>query len=978
MTAWQTTTGRNRNSLLTVFAISLLLVVGMTQSLAAQTNYSASTPAGTAIANSASANYQDAGNNNYSAQSATVNTYVQQIDGYVLSPATYTLTGTANQNVQIKYTLTNYANGTEVTRLNINNIANVDIVAGSIHLYPDSGNAPNPGGGDQNGQNITIAQGGTYTFWFVGQMLSAADANNNKNFTVVATDLPASIPVPSGATGNWTVPTAYAGAGTTSTVLVKLNNGANVSVLKGVNPTSGTGGAVTTTLTYSNPGGTNATDIWITDWLGNGTTNYWSYASGANITWNGVSGITPGAGVQGAVSTVGPQGFSAAYYDGVTNKLNGKSTPALAFHITGTPFSAASQYQITFTLSTVGTISAPSSLPNQAQWGYTDGTNPVPAGFTAASDYCNDPTNASPACLVVIANYSLTQNFSATLTTRNDAGSYNPPSVYKSTIPQGVAGQIVYYKETVTNTGNGNDTIQLSTANTSFPAGTTFTYYDVGAGPGGTGAALTPTSGSNGSVNATFNSPILAPAANYNYIIAVQLPSNYTTVSPIAFNAQAKPNTGSGTLVTATDTLNTVVLPVDLLSGLTAGTQAAAAGAGFQVAGVTAPGVNPGASYTYELWIQNNQAAVDNFNIVASSTSSFSSTDTLNAGLSVAYTQMPGGTANCSSLVGGTSLTPPALATAVPVFTSGSPNATLVCAVVSAASGFAAGTQPVYFQATSAANSSIKDNLLDQFVVNAYYHVTVNSVAGNVNPGASVIYANTITNDGNQPITTISFAAGFVTDTPGGAPAGGVFTSTLYKDNPPVTQITTSTTYTSLAVGGVVTIYTQVNAALADQVGQNDTTTITVTYTTSGPTQTAVGVDTTNVVSAINNVTVTKTQSLDAGCTGTTFVPAVPAATNVQAKPGDCVLYRVAFTNSTGATVKNIYVSDQLNSYLTYCDGTGGTCGVAVAAGAWANKGASTESGSTTLVSGQLTSTTLNQVTSGQSAPYFQFEVKVK
>jgi hypothetical protein len=71
-------------------------------------------------------------------------------------------------------------------------------------------------------------------------------------------------------------------------------------------------------------------------------------------------------------------------------------------------------------------------------------------------------------------------------------------------------------------------------------------------------------------------------------------------------------------------------------------------------------------------------------------------------------------------------------------------------------------------------------------------------------------------------------------------------------------------------------------------------------------------------------------------------------------------------------------VSDALNSYLTYCDGTAGTCGAAVAAGTWSNLGGSTPSGSVTVVSNQLTSTTLNTVTSGQSAPYFQFEVKVK
>lgn len=973
MTAWQTLTGRNRRAKLLALVVALFFCMSVGTTLA-QTNYSASTPAGTQIQNSASVSYQDQANANYSAQSATVSTYVQQIDGYVITPQTFTVNGVANENVAIKYTLTNYSNGSEKILLSVNGISGVDIVSSSSHLYQDNAGSPNPGAGELNGTSITVAQNGTYTFWWVGQMLSAADANNNKTFTVVGTDQGAPV-IPAGASGNWTPPALYNPGslpnGTTSTVTVSLGTDAAVTLTKSLSPSTGTTGSTTATLTYSNPGAKAAQALWVVDYLPAGS---FTYTSGANIVWQGNT-VTPGAGALSSAITVGGQTFQAAYYDGSANKLNSLTTPALVFLITNVPFSASANYTIQFPIQTGSTL--PGSYTNTAQFAFEGSlaANATPAGTTAANDPCITGTGNSAGCLTSSATYTINQTYSATINTT----STNP-------ITSASAGSSVTYTEVVTNTGNGNDSILLSTLNNlanQFPVGSTFTYYAV---DGVTG--LTPVSGSNGSVGATFSSGTLAPGASFTYKITVTLPSGYTTASAIAFKAQAAPNAGAGTAVTATDTLNQVIQAVDLLSGLTAGsfgtpTSGAATASNAGGLGATsgvivaAPGINPNSSYTYELWIENNEATTDNFNIVSSNTSTFSTTDNLTAGMTVAY--FNGTAGSCSTL--GSAITMPV--SNVPVF-SGS-NATLVCAKVTVASGFAAGTQSVYFQATSATLTANKDNVQDTLTVNAFYHITVSSTSGNVNPGASVVYSNTITNDGNMPITTLSFVGGscpanYVCDVSGGSPSGGVFSSTLYANSGLTTPISTSTTYSALAVGGTVTLYAQVNAAIQDQVGQNDSTNITVTYTTGSGTATATGTDTTNVVSAINNVTVTKTQSLDPGCSGlaANFNPATPTTAAVQAKPGDCVVYRISVSNNTGSTVKNVYVSDQLNSYLTYCDGTAGTCGTP-AAGGWFNLGSSTlNAGSVTVSSNLVTSTQIATVTSGQSAPYFQFEVKVK
>ncbi len=936
MTLWNNTTNRTRyRSTWVVCALLVLLALASSTQMFAQTSYSGSTAAGTQIGNTASVSYVDASSQPHTNQSAAVYTSVQQIDAFVLTPSTYTVSGVANQNVNIKYTLTNNSNGTDVVKLSIPGgyTANVS----SAHLYPDngSGTAPNLSGGTLEGNNVTLTQSGagaTSTFWLVMQLASTA-VSDTKTIMVNAIDQPASITLPTGVTQ----PAAYNSLGSLnnglSTVTVNIVTGAAMTVTKSFDATSGTTGqTLTVTLRYANTGLMTSGLTYITDNL---TTNSnFTYVPNS-AKWNGVT-IADSNGT----STVG--GVAATWNWDSTGKV-------LEASLNNVPPSGGSTYTFTYQVTVAPT--APGTYTNTAQYIYNDSVNWTPSGVTGTKDYCTTAGN----CLTTSAQFTVNPIYTATLT---------PPT---NTIASATSAQPILYAETATNTGNGSDALVLSIAATgnSFPAGTTFTYY-TNANPTGApaiGTALSVASGTAGQAGATYSTGTVAAGGTYNYVIAVQVPVGSSSATSVSFTASATPHNGAGTAATAVDTLTKINPPVDLTSARTDGTLPAGTGPGpetsVQVVNPT-PGVIPQQAYTYELVITNNTSVADTYKLVASSTTGFGTSDSLPAGWTVGY-YLPTGS-DCTTLNSSQVSFPVNVANGA---------STLVCAVVNTPAQTAPATYPVYFQAFSTGSTGSKDGIYDALLINTYNKVSIAPAIGSVNAGAAVVLTNVITNNGNVP-ETITFASGFVSDTP--TPSTGLFTSTLYQTYANGTvggPITTGTQILNLPPGQTVNIYTQVAANSGDAIGNQDKTTITITYTGG----TASADDITTVTGAGAAVTVTKQQALDASCnkSSLTFV-----TTPVQAKPGQCVVYQITATNGTGQAITNVLVSDTLSTYTTYCDGTGTTCGASEPKGDWTTlPGAMTSPGPGTLTSGTLASTALPTMNSGDTA-VFTFAVQIK
>jgi uncharacterized repeat protein (TIGR01451 family) len=262
----------------------------------------------------------------------------------------------------------------------------------------------------------------------------------------------------------------------------------------------------------------------------------------------------------------------------------------------------------------------------------------------------------------------------------------------------------------------------------------------------------------------------------------------------------------------------------------------------------------------------------------------------------------------------------------------------VVCAVVTVpatGTGALAGSTELYFRGASAA-SGTSDYIGDTVNINAVRSITI--TPNNTNqtyPGGTVVYSHTLTNTGN--VTEGNGALSTVALTTANNKAN--WTSVLYYDannngqldnTDPVIPTTgiqgVAGLSAGLAPGASITILDKVTAPSGAQIGDVNTTTITVTttngtYTTTVPAP-AVTTDGTTVIAG--NLQLVKAQALDASCTGTATTY---SAANVNALPGQCVLYQITVTNVGSANATSVVVSDATPVYTTLSKAAATTVG---------------------------------------------------
>ena len=119
-------------------------------------------------------------------------------------------------------------------------------------------------------------------------------------------------------------------------------------------------------------------------------------------------------------------------------------------------------------------------------------------------------------------------------------------------------------------------------------------------------------------------------------------------------------------------------------------------------------------------------------------------------------------------------------------------------------------------------------------------------------------------------------------------------------------------TNTRLAPGQSITIFDKVTAPSGALVGVVDATTLTVTTAngtyTSGAPGNAVATDSTTVIAG--NVSLVKTQGLDAACSGTPSGGYVLTTITTGAIPGACIDYQITVQNLGSANATAVTVSD--------------------------------------------------------------------
>ncbi len=460
----------------------------------------------------------------------------------------------------------------------------------SLTLTADQARAAAPGGQVSFPHTLTNTGNGADTFTLVSAQLGGdnfdlagvalhADANGDgvaDNTTALTSTglLPAggrfqfvavgTVPgaASSGQTGQMTVTatSTYDSARTvTNTDTVTVNSNAVVRVTKAISSNSGASpsGPHTYTLTFSNTGNATATALTLAD------------AIPAGMTYVADSGRWSVSGSTALTDAAAGDPAGIAYDYGVTTP--GKMTAVVA------TLAAGQSGTLTFQVD-VATGVAPGDIANSATYTYNDGAA-VAGPFT---------TNT--------ALFTVQQPASVAIT--------------GSTVANASQGGTVSFNNIVRNTGYGAETFEISTAGSTFPAGTSFQLMQ----PDG----LTPLLDSNG--NGTADTGPLAAGASYAVVLRATLPTG-ATGGPFSVNKTATAASDPAISATAADTLTGVTASTVDLTNDAAGTLGA--GAGPEAAAVTTLAANPGATVRFTLKVTNSSTVADTYDLTASAVDTF-------------------------------------------------------------------------------------------------------------------------------------------------------------------------------------------------------------------------------------------------------------------------------------------------------------------------------------------------------------------
>jgi len=896
--------------------LSLGFLFGSSSALAAPP------PANTVIGNQASATYSDSSGATQLATSNLVQTTVQQVGSFTLDTFNQVTTtvvntklGAAGSVVYAPHILTNTGNGSDTFTITVD--ADNDAFS-KVEVYPDANGDGMP---DSTTPLCTAAPAA------VCSVPAQTVPGNNGTFQfVVAYTIPGTATTPTTPFDTATItatpgtPALYTAPNTSAADKDQINLttvaafGATKSI--GVPAVAGPGGAAWPLASTGGPRSSSAScaTTWAAGLASSATCQYTVYT----LTFNNTGGA-PG---KFALSDTLPSGLTYVAGSAVWSSAPGVALgdgaggdPAgIDFQVTGSTLNAVVNslgQNVTQTISFVVLVNntavvGTSTTTNVGQYNPTDS----PTATATAIGTLGSTTN--PAAYTVVASYGLavgTNPSTAATAVDTVAGTPNGTAADTTTQPSVVAGGSVKFPQTVFNTGSGVDSINLSVANGTFPAGTTFLLF---AADGVT--PLLDTTGDG--VPDTGPIPVGGSA---NIVVQANVPAS-ATVGSGPFNAiLTGRSAGDATKIDAT--LDQVTIVVGSLVDLT--NSAAGTGSGSVAGGDLGPGPSPqptttnttpaGTGTIFTLFVKNNDAtgpATQTYVLAASQSTSFPGT--LPAGWTVKFVAA-GGTCTAAAI---TSVT----------VAAGAQQQVDAC-VTPPATQTPVTAQPIYFRVQSSAVAStgvlVSDAKQDAVTVTTAATLgatlTPNNV-GQVAPGGTVVYAHTLTNTGNQ-----SCGAYTLTATVPAADAALGWTTAIYLDVNGDGQIDAGDTLVTgpiagpLAAGTTQKLLVRVFAPGGASAGATDTATVTATFTDPAPN---CGAPSATDISTVitGQIRVLKTQAADIACDGT--ADAAFAATPLSLKPGQCIVYQVVATNEGTAPITNIAINDAAPAFTSLTGAT--------------------------------------------------------
>ncbi len=864
-----------------------ILATGIAGLALSSLSYAEAPLAGTNIGNQASATYTDDSGATRTSTSNTVITVVQQV-------AAFTLTQNNTRNVPpggtvyFPHTVTNNGNGTDSFDLSAvlasGNLTN-------IFIYADADNNGIPDNFTPIVSTGDIAAGGSFNFVIAATVPGSQTAPHTATLTVSATSdfsqTPAGAPVQTKTN--------------TDTALVVAD--AVMIVTKSISQSSGAPGTtpITYTLTYTNIGNNTATDFTLTDVVpdNNGTTPAELLYISGSARWS-----VTGPGTPLTDATLDTQGTAPNTIDYSFDAGNRTLTAIISQVLPGQSGS------LTFQVS-VNTGVPPQIINNVANYSYD------PDGSGSNPPTTPTPTNSVPFTITQVAGVVADDPTGVTLDSDNLVE-----------VPSANAGATVTFTNRIVNTGNGIDTFDMTFVSNNFPSGTTFQFFK--------SDGNTPLVDTNS--NGTPDTGPLAPGATYNVIVKAFLPNN-ATAAGAPFDVVKRATSGFNPAIfdDVTDRLNTIVgKSVDLTNNTArsdstpAGTanvgNASSTGFGFEsgdnlATATVTNNANPGTTTRFTLYVNNTSDTADTYQLQADADGNFG-TISLYPGWSVVFRNSSEAViTNTGSIDSGKNV--------------------LVYADVTIPAFETPGIRDIYFQVSSISSGAV-DRKRDAVNVNTVRDLgLVSDNAGQVFPGGSVVYAHLLTNlgnviEGNGSPSVITLG---LTD----SLAAQGWNSVVYWDKNGDGQLDSADPVVSVLDGSVAgwngldpnetqRFFVKVFAPLQADALTVDVTTLTAT--TSGGPINGVGVpavetnkDTTTVIKG--DVVLLKEQALDTDNNG--VADGTYTTLNLQAKPGQSIVYRITVTNSGNTDADSIVIYDTTPVSTTYLgvgpDGTASVTG---------------------------------------------------
>jgi len=727
------------------------------------------------------------------------------------------------------HTLTNTGNGPDAFQLRLYQLPGDDFDFSAVVAYVDADGNGVPDNFTPLASTGALAAGASFRFVLVGNVPGTQVGGDIGRARIT------------GVSTFDSLQTAF------NTDQVNVSGNAVVSVTKAINQPAGNSpsGPYTYTLSYVNSGNGAAGVLQLNDVLPAGMT----YVNGS-ARWS-----TTGAAVLTDADSSDAQGVVPN-----TVKYDFGVSAGGAVHAVVRQVPAGGSGTLTFQVNVAGGL-APQVINNSATYAYNDGVGNV-GPFT---------TNLAP--------FTVGQTASLTFVGQ--------------TIPSTTQGATLVYVNTLTNTGNGTDTFDVTLGASSFPVGTSYVLYR--------SDGVTPLTDSDG--NFIPDTGPIAAGGVTAVVLQVTLPPS-ATGGPFQVQKTATSRSNALANATATDILTTITPNAVDVTNNTIGPAAPGAGTGPEALAVITNTTSPGTTTRFTLYVNNNSTVADNFDLAASTDNTFGSL-TLPAGWTVTFRDF------ANSVITGTGPIAPG-------------DAALVYADVDVPAGFAAGTTGVYFRAQSPVSGAF-DRIHDAVTVSALRSLTlVPNNSAQVAPGGSITYTHLLSNSGNviEGDGVGSTVSLLTVDTQVG------WTSTLYVDtnnngifdggiDQPITDLGT--------IGGVapstsVRIFVQVFAPAGAPLGQVNLTQVSLQTNNVGYVTPAPGpVSATDQTTVLNGqVQIVKRQVLDGNCDGVPDGAYTLANIGVGAVPGACLRYEIVVTNVGTASITNLVVSDATPVGTTY------------------------------------------------------------